>query len=157
MNNQLTKFQKQSITVYDKNGEIIPNRVTGKKNNLPLIVLSFVCAILVCTTFYLLTDNYSQETNLETVAQIDNNKPNTDEVFLSVPADIDTTYIPKNDTKKTVEFCGVVIEKGFEITSEGKNLWFKIKKEENGEIVKVDNIPSVVWTYSEDGITEFCK
>ena len=50
-----------------------------------------------------------------------------------------------------------VIEKGSEVTPEGKNLWFKIKKEENGEIVKVDNIPSVVWTYSEDGITEFCK
>lgn len=46
MKNSLVKFQKQDITVFDKNGNLIPNGV-DKKNNTLLYVFAALIGFLV--------------------------------------------------------------------------------------------------------------
>jgi cell division protein FtsL len=66
MNNQLTKFQKQSVTVYNKNGQIIPNVPNSKKNNTTLIIVSAIIGFLI-VFIPVQYDNYLTKQKIEKI------------------------------------------------------------------------------------------
>ena len=66
MNNQLTKFQKQSVTVYNKNGQIIPNVPNSKKNNTTLIIFSVIIGFLI-VFIPVQYDNYLTKQKIEKI------------------------------------------------------------------------------------------
>jgi len=66
MNNQLTKFQKQSVTVYNKNGQIIPNVPNSKKNNTKLIIVSAIIGFLI-VFIPVQYDNYLTKQKIEKI------------------------------------------------------------------------------------------
>jgi|LakMenE18May11ns_1017448.scaffolds.fasta_scaffold8012108_1 hypothetical protein len=66
MNNQLTKFQKQSVTVYNKNGQIIPNTPNNKKNNKTLIIVSAIIGFLI-VFIPVQYDNYLTKQKIEKI------------------------------------------------------------------------------------------
>ena len=66
MNNQLTKFQKQSVTVYNKNGQIIPNVPNSKKNNTTLIIVSVIIGFLI-VFIPVQYDNYLTKQKIEKI------------------------------------------------------------------------------------------
>ncbi len=66
MSTQLQKFQNQSITVYNKNGEIIKNVSTNRKNNIPLIIFSAILGFLI-VFIPLQYDKYLTEQKIEKI------------------------------------------------------------------------------------------
>jgi cell division protein FtsL len=66
MNNQLTKFQNQSVTVYNKNGQIIPNVPNNKKNNTTLIIVSVIIGFLI-VFIPVQYDNYLTKQKIEKI------------------------------------------------------------------------------------------
>ena len=66
MNKQLTKFQKQSVTVYNKNGQIIPNVPNSKKNNTTLIIVSAIIGFLI-VFIPVQYDNYLTKQKIEKI------------------------------------------------------------------------------------------
>ena len=157
MKNEITKFKKQEITVYDKKGEVITFIPNKKNKNIGLILVSILCVIFMCFSGYLLLNDSPEKPKDEQVKEeLSNNSSNQifDEDEYS---DLDTSYVPSKKIRTTPQICGIVLKKGFDVTSDGKNYWFEITNDKTGNVERVDKIPNVVWKYSDEGKTEFCN
>jgi hypothetical protein len=160
MKNEITKFKKQEITVYDKKGEVITFIPNKKNKNIGLILVSILCVIFMCFSGYLLLNDSPEKPKDEQVTEeLSNNQIFEEDKYRDEDklSDVDTSYVPSKKLRTSPQICGIVLKKGFDVTSDGKNYWFEISDDKTGKVTRVDKIPNVVWKYSDEGKTEFCN
>jgi hypothetical protein len=156
MNTKLQKFQSQSVTVYDKNGSVIPTYVEKRKNSKVLFIMSLFCVLCLSLTAFMFFELFNDEPKSPVVQESTMVVSEDSLSDMDRKSTLDTSMSPDKKIKKNPELCGSIVNKGFDTSVDGKNYWFEIKDNKTGNIVKVNDIPNIVWTYSDEK-TEFCK
>ena len=160
MKNSLVKFQKQNVTIYDKNGKQLINPQPKRKNKIlffSLIGLALLSlGFFISQLSFLFENKETKQVTEQTIEVIPDetvNNPQKNEVPVQEPV-IGEEY-DKNlqELKKQSENCGIVMNKGVK----GDNYWVEIKDNKTGQKVKIDDLPSFVWEHTEIGYSEICN
>lgn len=162
MKNSLVKFQKQDVTIFDKNGNKINPKKPKRKNAilfLSIIGISILTISFFLTKFALTIISDNKETSKADSLIVNDQTPETnvkdEPISYRDEKTFDFEKFDEEYEKSKIESknCGIIEKKGVI----GDNYWVDIKDNKTGKKVRINNMPSFVWEYSEIGLTEICE